>query len=555
MSQMGFQPWLMRSTACSLLALALIVSVTADDPRSHLGVSSNSIPETSARFYWRRRIFRKCRKYLNIRSLSGVCNNLYRPRQGSAGTGFRRIWYFPSTKATGADRPNPREISNEICNEVTTIRNRRRMSEMVTFFGQLIDHTFSETKGDGQKMPIIVPKDDEVFPPNSVIDFTRTKKVKTRLGFSPQNLLSSYIDAASIYGTSEEKLSTLRAGARGKLKTSQGNLLFRDDRGFFVSGDDRVNENPALTAMHTLFMREHNRLCDEIFSWYPYWSDERIFQSARKIVIAEMQAITFYEFVPAMLGRYHLPPYRGYRRHLDASISNAFSTAAYRVGHTLINSVLTFIDANGNRENVPLKDAFFKPKFIAQRGIDSIIRGVISSNAAEVDTQVTSAVRNFLLATATDTMRVDLASLNIQRGRDHAIPTYNQLRVFLGLRPVHSFYQITRDFSLASKLSNVYNGELSKVDAWIGGLAERHLRGSSLGPLFSHLWMDQFARSRDGDRFYFERRGYFEHSLYAKIGIVRDLVHRSALGKTMRHIIAQNTDIDARTIQRNVFKT
>ncbi len=84
------------------------------------------------------------------------------------------------------------------------------------------------------------------------------------------------------------------------------------DTDMFMAGDIRGNENIELTAIQTLFMREHNRQASILAKLHPDWTDEQLYQGARQIVIAEIQSITFNEYLPALLGRGTITPYAGY---------------------------------------------------------------------------------------------------------------------------------------------------------------------------------------------------------------------------------------------------
>ena len=105
---------------------------------------------------------------------------------------------------------------------------------------------------------------------------------------------------------------------------------------FFVGGDVRVNEQPGLMAFHTLWVREHNRLCDELKAANPTWNDEELFQRARKIVGALIQVVTYEEFLPNI--GVDIAPYTAYNPTIDAGIMNTFSAASYRFGHTMVNT-------------------------------------------------------------------------------------------------------------------------------------------------------------------------------------------------------------------------
>ena len=165
-----------------------------------------------------------------------------------------------------------------------------------------------------------------------------------------------------IYGSDKATANSLRTFVKGQLKTTAGNLLPTDSAGNFLAGDIRANENIELTSMQTLFMREHNRIAAQLARENPTWTDEQIYQQARARVGAEIQVITYKEFLPALLGQGALTAYRGYNANVDPSIANEFSTAAFRL-HTLINDDVEFFGNDGRavRDEVELAEAFFNP--------------------------------------------------------------------------------------------------------------------------------------------------------------------------------------------------
>eukprot|EP00171_Calliarthron_tuberculosum_P009919 IDg9919t1 len=249
------------------------------------------------------------------RSLSGFCNNRRNPSLGSADTVFELV-ARPVTLNFNA-LPNARMISNIVCEEAKPVKNARGMSELVTFFGQFVDHTVTETVVDVKKpLPIKVPAGDIVFATTQFIPFSRSVTEGTGNSRSPLNRLSSYLDAASVYSVDEKIAKSLRSMKGGRMKTPGGLLTARPD-GFFISGDDRVNENPNLTSLHLLFTLEHNKIAAVIEKAFPTLNDEKIYQLARHVLIAEFQAIVFFEFLPALVGR-KLPAYSGYKESTRA---------------------------------------------------------------------------------------------------------------------------------------------------------------------------------------------------------------------------------------------
>lgn len=493
------------------------------------------------------------RQHSRYRSLSGFCNNRIRPRDGAANSTFvlqaRPLRLLREVKHL----PSARLISNIVCDEARPSPNRRGMSELITFFGQLLDHTITATSTKRQRpFNIPIPRNDPVFTRKSFLPFHRTIVRGRGRNRAPINRLSSHVDAASVYGVDPVNARKLRERRGGRLSLPN-NLLPRDARGLFRAGDNRVSENPNLIALHLIFAREHNTVAAEIATSFPNYNDEQIYQLARHIVAAEMQAVTYHEFIPALTGS-KLIPYRRYRPEVTAAISTRFSTVAFRVGHTLLNSTVSSINARGQTRNRALHDVFFNPSAFIDDGMDALFRGMMRGHASEVDTGVTSEVRNMLITSRGSTMQIDLVAFNIQRGRDNGVPSCNGLRRSIGLRPYTSFNQISSNPTTVARLRKAYRGRIQDVDPWVCGVAEDHVRGGSLGPLFHQIVREQFTRTRDADRFYFERPGYFTSEHIRKLATVRKLVGRKRqLGSIMQMIIARNTGISKREINAQPF--
>ena len=331
-------------------------------------------------------------------------------------------------------------------------------------------------------------------------------------------VISSYLDGSMIYGSDPVRAKALRSLTGGALKTSAGNMppLNTDglenatvgivaDEALFLAGDVRANENIELISIHALFVREHNLIAAAIAAANPSLGDEQIYQQTRRIVTAEVQAVTYREFLPALLGPKPLRPYRGYNPNVNAGIANEFSTAAYRIGHTLINDDVEFLNNEGEeiRAGLPLAFAFFNPEPLKETGPDPLLKYLASDNAQEVDTQLVDGLRNFLFGPP-GAGGLDLAALNIQRGRDHGLADYNTVRRAYGLPVVRRVAEITSDADMQASLLSLY-GNLDSLDLWIAGLAEDHLPGSSVGPTFQRIIADQFERTRDGDANWYER--------------------------------------------------
>lgn len=498
-----------------------------------------------------------------IYSIDGTGNNALHPDWGSTNEQFLRqgtVEYGDGISApAGANLPSAREISNAIAAQSTSVLNDRHLTDMVWVWGQFIDHDMdlTGTADPVESMPIAVPTGDATFDPTATgqqtLDFTRSAydpATGTSVDNPRQQLnqITSWLDGSMVYGSDATRAAALRTFAGGHLKTSAGDLLpFNTDgldnaggtdASLFLGGDIRANENNGLTAMDTLWVREHNRVADQIAAANPSLNDEQIYQQARSWVIAEMQAVTYNEFLPALLGEGAVSPYHGYNPNVDPDISNLFATAAYRFGHSMVSPELLRLNNDGTTiaaGNISLGAASFNPQEITANGIDSLLLGLSTQNAQEVDPLMVDDLRNVSFGPGAG--GIDLAALDIQRGRDHGLPDYNQARIDMGLPPVRSWADVTDDPQMQAKLQSLY-GNVNNMDVWVGVVAEKHLPGSSVGALTSAVLVDQFSRLRDGDP------NWFEH-IYS--GRQLDQLEHT----TLSDVIRRNTTVT--NIQSNVF--
>ena len=489
-----------------------------------------------------------------VRSIDGSGNNLDDPLIGSAFTPLVRRadpdYADDVSTLAGPDRPGSREISNAVCAQVDDIPIANGSSGFLWQWGQFIDHDIDLTGG---AVPVdsanfLAPEDDPFFTPGTVFEFNRSfsdpksgKNVKKPR--QQVNEITAWIDASNVYGSDADRAEALRAFlGNGLLLTSDGDLLpFNTgglpnaggpDPSLFLAGDVRANEQVALTAMHTLFVREHNRLADIYAAADPTLTGDEIYEKARRMVGAEMQAITYNEFLPVLLGENAISNYEGYDPDLNAGIANVFSTSAYRFGHSLLSSTLLRLDEKFKEipdGHLPLRDAFFAPqRIIDEGGIDPLLRGLAKQVSQRGDIFVVDAVRNFLFGEPDDGF--DLAALNIQRGRDHGLRSYNDTRIAYDLEPRASIADVSSDLETQDLLSSIYD-DVDEIDVWIGGLAEDRLPGAQVGELNYTIIKEQFELLRDGDRFWYER------SLTRRE--IHELHHRR-----LANIIKMNTGID-----------
>jgi hypothetical protein len=461
------------------------------------------------------------------------------------------------------------------------------------------------------------------------------------------NTLNSFIDAEVVYGNTDARLDWLREGSVDGNPDNNGSRLLmpsnylprRDSRGnpsaaptmavdgrllsnpnkAAVAGDVRANENISLTATQTLFAREHNRIASLLPSSL---SSQDRFQLARAVVIAEQQYITYNEFLPAL--GVTLPAYRGYDPSFNPALSQEFAAVAYRA-HSMIHGEIE-IETNASRYSsttlnalraqgveveidgaeavlaVPLGVGFFNPDLVQQLQLGPLLQGIglepEYKNEELIDNQLRSVLFKVPVSSNPECLDgptlpecfngvVDLGAIDIQRGRDHGVGTYNQVRNAFGLPSKTSFTSITgestdafpaglginspqcleivalfdvdgnpttveadnavrmqRRCSTAAKLRAIY-GSVSNVDAFTGMIAERHVTGSELGETQLAIFREQFQALRDGDRFFYANDP-LQSFIRQNFGI--------DFRKTLAQVIAANTDIPLGDLNANVFE-
>jgi hypothetical protein len=426
------------------------------------------------------------------------------------------------------DLPNARTVSNQVVwdkvNGGETV-DPTGYSGFMYAWGQFITHELASERTGGANIDVIVPPGDTNLTPGSHIPVSRAQ-VAAGTGINgvvalPINDVTGWIDGCVVYGIAYPPGVTPVSGFRnpvlireggqnattGKLSTSAGGQYGPIDptTGQFIFGDPRGTENPDLMSIQTLFIREHNWHATRLAQLHPTWSGEQIYQRARSIVIAEEQVITYKEWLPKVLGATAIPAYTGFKPDVDASIKVEFAAAALRFGHSIVSGAQDRIDEQGNvTEALALADAFFltPAQFERNGGANGFLRKLAADISNKLDVYIIEDLRNLL---DDPPAAMDLASTNIQRGRDLGLPSLNQMRTGLGLTPYTSFSQITSDITVSTALQTAYVN-IDNIDLWVGGLAENRVVGAMVGETFRTIMIDQFIRLRDGDNQWYENQ-------------------------------------------------
>ncbi|XP_063825039.1 heme peroxidase 2 [Ostrinia nubilalis] len=543
-----------------------------------------------------------------FRSYTGYCNNLRNPNLGKSLTTFARL--LPPVyedgvsrprinSVTGTPLPSPRIISTVIHPDISNLHTRYTL--MVMQFAQFVDHELTMTpihKGFHESIPdcrscesprtvhpecnpFPVPRGDHYYPEVNVTSgerlcfpFMRSLPGQQQLGPREQvNQNTAFIDGSVVYGENPCIVRKLR-GFNGRLNATTNplggkDLLPRSDShpeckapsGYcFIAGDGRASEQPGLTAIHTIFVREHNRLVEGLRGVNPHWDAELLFEHARRILAASFTHIIYNEFLPRLLswnavnlyGLKLLPSgyYKEYSPTCNPAIVTEFATAAFRIGHSLLRPHLPRLSHTYQPVEPPilLRDGFFKPDMFMNHAsmVDELMRGLSSTPMETLDQFITGEVTNHLFEDRRIPFSgIDLIALNIQRGRDHGMPSYNNYRALCNLKRAATFEDLSREIpdEVIARLKRIYP-TVDDIDLFPGGMSERPLQGGLVGPTFACIIAIQFRQLRKCDRYWYENDNtaarFTEHQLAE--------IRKSTLSK----VLCENFDVPG-DIQRAAF--
>ncbi|MBY5959737.1 T9SS type A sorting domain-containing protein [Membranicola marinus] len=477
-----------------------------------------------------------------VRSIDGRGNNLKNPSYGASYQPVRVLTSLDYSNGinspAGWNRTNARTVSNELFDARQSPAQKSMMTSLVWAFGKFIEHDIAYLeRNNTDQVHVKIPECDQfldpecsgaqylVFPRVTPIQGTGNTLENPR---NVANLNTSWIDGSTIYGSDSLTAGWLRSGKNGQLKMSQGSMLpfntrtgtlngaadpdaprmsmpISGENRHFIAGDPRANENLVVLALHTLFVREHNRICDELIQNSPGLTDQQVYEKARSIVVGTIQNIVFNEWLPAI--GVELGPYRGYNPEINPTISNEFCAAGFKIWNTLQTNHIPLMDDQCRPHrlgSLQFNDLMYNPLYILKTNLTPLFKGLAVTQQLERDEHVIDEIRNFDYKRNGIQIKSDWITKDIIRGRERGIPHYNALRRELGLAAAESFSEITSDKNIQAKLATVYQDDINNIDAWVGLILEDPYPHSILGETMSMILTDQFSRLRHGDRFYFE---------------------------------------------------
>uniref|UniRef100_A0A8C5UCB1 NAD(P)H oxidase (H2O2-forming) n=1 Tax=Malurus cyaneus samueli TaxID=2593467 RepID=A0A8C5UCB1_9PASS len=506
-----------------------------------------------------------------VQRYDGWYNNLLHHSHGSVGARLLRL--LPANYADGVYQawqephvPNARRLSNALARGPSGLPSRRNTTAMAVFFGFHVLLDILETEKPGcpaEFLNIYIPSGDPVFDPagtgDVVLPFQRIRWA-AETGQSPNNPreqtneVTGWLDGSSIYGPSHSWSDALRSFSGGQLASGPSKSLPRQTdgkvpmwkaldpstgqggpQGIYDLGSAWGNENPFVQAESIAWFRYHNHVAAALAQEHPKWSDEDLFQHARKRVIATFQCIVLYEWLPAVLGT-QVPKYRGYQQHLDPSLSPEFVAAVGQFLATMVppgvykSWAVRLCNSYWSRESPGLQQA---------EDVDNLLLGMSSQITEREDNIVVEDLQDYWYGPLKYS-RTDYVASWLQRGRDLGLPTYNQARERFGLKPLQNWSNLAPHLEpqVLQKVAALYANNTAGLELLPGAMLEPD------GSLLSAIILDQFVRLRDGDRFWFEN---------TKNGLFTEEEIREIRNTTFHKVLTAITYAKPTDLQPHVF--
>ncbi|XP_072258371.1 dual oxidase 2-like [Pyxicephalus adspersus] len=519
-----------------------------------------------------------------VQRFDGWYNNLAYHSRGSKGSKLLR--FIPASYSDGVyqvakDLPNPREVSNALTPEQSTFPSPRNLTVMAVYFGhQVLSEVVSTDMPacPAEFLNINIPLGDPAFDPenksNVVLPYQRVQWYHDT-GKSPNsprvqvNSVTAWIDGSSIYGPSHSWSDALRSFSGGKLASGPNGFFppdakkslpvfrMRDpctgqggDKGIYSFGNAMANESPFRQAQNMVWYWYHNYMAKLLAANHTNWSDEVLFQHARKWVIAVYQRVIFYEWLPTFLSR-DVQNYTGYNQHVDPSISPEFAALTAQMLYTMMPSGVYMRDKDCKFLNVSGPDSKMYPahrlcnNYWSRQNLDMknltyiehLLLGMCSQVAEKEDHIIVSDLRDYWYGQM-QYSRMDLLAASIQRGRDMGLPSYNKVRSYYGFSPM-TWENISN--SEIKQLSALYDNNIERLELIPGIMLEMN---GSAGSIIPEIILNQFYRLRDGDRFWFENinNGLFTEE---EVAMIHNITFHDVL-------VAATGTVDS-TLQEKVF--
>jgi hypothetical protein len=477
-------------------------------------------------------------RYLTARTLDGSFNDLNDPLMGSLGSRFGRNVPLRYTYTEPPDAmldPNPRLVSRELLTR-DEFQPATTLNLLAGAWIQFEVHDwFSHGKNEPEEPWQVEVGDDDPWPEHPMT-IPRTRRDPSADPTGPATFVTDdthWWDGSQIYGRDPAFADAVRTHEEGKLRIDETGLPPEDLEQHVDFTGAAGNFWVGLALLHSLFMREHNAICDHLQSAHPELDDQDLYDKARLVTSALMAKIHTVDWTPAIIA--HPTTVLALRANwwglegerLDKSVGRLTSNevvrgipgsptdhhgvpyalteefvAVYRM-HPLIPDEFSLRSMEDDRElrNATLPDigALHVREVLAELSMTDLLYsfGTLHPGAITLHNYP----RFLQRFDRPDGSLIDLASIDILRSRERGVPRYNQFRRLFHLDPVETFEEMTDNPVWAEQLKRVYR-DVERVDLMVGMYAEPKPKGFGFSDTAFRVFILMASRRLKSDRFF-----------------------------------------------------
>lgn len=508
-----------------------------------------------------------CNAKEKYRTIDGSCNNVNRTYLGKSNTVYGRLLQSDYDDGLHEMRghlsntlPNPRLISTTLTTNHSVPEKNHTI--LTALWGLLVYHdvSFTPVRGmvhlknpimccnlDGGSLlpryshascaPINIPKVDPFFgvKHQTCMNYVRSLpglRTDGKLGPMEQmNQVTHFLDASFLYGSTSSYARSIRTLEGGKLIDADQSIkkcfkVGNSSSVCYEDGNSRIMFVPQLRVVQLIFLNEHNKIADSLASINKKWSDEKIYQETRRIIIAVFQHITYNHWLPVLLGEKFVKDLNvtstkkshvDYNSDVEPVISNAVATAAFPSLNSMLDNFIKLYKEDGTiLKETHLRDHIVED-FTDKNYIDQLVKSMITQNAQKLDTKYADTLTKYWYSISGD-FGVDALSLDIQRGRDHGLPGYVKFRKYCNLSEIKTFDDLNKiiHHEDVRKLRTLYEN-VADIDLLVGIISEKQLEDALVGPTLQCLLGNQFKNTRTGDRYFFDHTANFNEAQLSQI--------------------------------------
>ncbi len=477
-------------------------------------------------------------RHLTARTLDGTFNDLDDPLMGSLGSRFGRNVPLEYTVREPDDKlldPNPRLVSRELLTR-DEFQPATTLNLLAGAWIQFEVHDwFSHGKNEPES-PFVVPLEDDDPWPEHPMKIQRTRPDPSADPSGPPTFVTDdthWWDGSQIYGRDPAFVHALRSGEHGKLRIDEHGLPPQDLEAHVDASGVASNFWVGLALLHSLFMREHNAICDHLHAAHPELSDDELYDKARLVIAALMAKIHTVDWTPAiiahpttvtalrtnwwglqgerldkLIGRHTsnevirgIPGSPTNHHGVPYSLTEEF-VCVYRM-HPLIPDEFSFRrladDAPLQERTLPEIGALHVRERLAEMSMSDALYsfGTLHPGAITLH-NYPRFLQHFDRADGT---LIDLAAIDVLRVRERAVPRYNQFRRLLHLEPFDTFEEMAENPEHAEQLRRIY-GDVERVDTMIGMYAEKKPKGFGFSDTAFRIFILMASRRLESDRFF-----------------------------------------------------